>query len=51
MQLSQVILLNTSQMLLPLSHWPHGRGAAHKVLVALCGDLSNDSLCLSGKSI
>ena len=24
-------LLNTSQMLLPLSHWAHGRGAGHKL--------------------
>ena len=36
------------QMLVPLSHWAHGRGAAHKLPVAaLCGGLSMDSLSLS----
>jgi len=28
-------------MLLPLGHWPHGRGTAHKLqIAALCGGLS-----------
>ena len=38
-------------MLIPLSHWAHGRGAAHKLhIAALCGGLSlipTDSLSLS----
>ena len=45
-------LPDTSQMLLPLSHWAHGRGAAHKLhIAALCGGLSQiptDSLSLGG---
>ena len=33
-------LLTTTQMLLPLSHWAHCRGTAHKLhLAALCGGL------------
>ena len=39
-------------MLIPLSHWAHGRGAAHKLhIAALCGGLSRiptDSLSLGG---
>jgi len=40
-------LLNTSQMLIPLSHCAHGKGARHKLHVAaLCGGrpLSNSTL-------
>ena len=39
-------------MLIPLSHWSHGRGAAHKLhIAALCGGLNRiptDSLSLGG---
>ena len=35
-------------MLIPLSHWAHGRGAAHKLhIAALCGGLSRLILSLS----
>ena len=48
-------LMNTSQMLLPLSHWDQSRGAWHKLHIApLCGGLSQiliDSLSLNGWTV
>ena len=40
-------LLTTSQTLLPLSHWTHGRGAKASLLITAKLEASADSSCLS----